>query len=79
MPECRNCGAHVTEDYVRVFSRDPEEDGVEVCPECPDKIRGKGGKPRDARSTRRTGGNADHSRSEDTTDVSKSMASPETL
>ena len=76
MPECRNCGSHVTEDYVRVFSRDPDGETVDVCPECPDKIRGSHGEVRDARSTRRTDGSdeADHSRSEDTKDVSKSMA-----
>lgn len=50
MPECENCGSFVTPDYVRVFSPDGT---VRTCPYCPDKIRGKGGEPRDARSTRR--------------------------
>jgi len=53
MPECENCGAFVTADYARVFSPD-DVDGVRTCPRCPDKIRGKGGEPRDARSQRRT-------------------------
>lgn len=76
MPECRNCGSHVTEDYVRVFGKDGA-DTVDVCPECPDKIRTSYGKVRDARSTRRNkaSGDNDHSRDEDTKeDVSKSMA-----
>lgn len=38
MPECLNCGAHVTENYRRVFA--PEgADGPRVCPNCPDKVR----------------------------------------
>jgi len=52
MPECENCGSFVTRDYVRVFS--PNDDAVRTCPYCPDKIRGEGGDPRDARSQRRT-------------------------
>lgn len=75
MPECRNCGSHVTEDYVRVFGEDGAET-VDVCPECPDKIRGADGKVRDARSTRRneTGEDVDHSRDEGTREgVSKSV------
>jgi NAD-dependent SIR2 family protein deacetylase len=38
MPECQNCGGHVTRRYARVFT----PDGVEnprVCPDCEDKIR----------------------------------------
>lgn len=78
MPECLNCGAFVTETYVRV--NEPEEyDNARVCPECPDKIRGKGNQPRKARSTRRGDGGdeVDFDRDEDTKDkdnVSKSMA-----
>lgn len=37
MPACRNCGAHVTDEYVRVMSRDGE--GVDVCPNCEHRIR----------------------------------------
>jgi len=61
--KCLNCGAQVTTQYARVFSLEGEDD-VRVCPDCPDKIRGKGGKPRDARSTRRTdtSEDVDHSR-----------------
>lgn len=33
MPECLNCGAHVTEDYVRVM--EPENvNHPEQCPHC---------------------------------------------
>jgi NAD-dependent SIR2 family protein deacetylase len=38
MPECQNCGEHVTEQYARVFT----PDGVEnprVCPHCEDMTR----------------------------------------
>ena len=56
MPKCRNCGAFVTEDYVRVFA--PDGTGVRVCPECPDKVR-RGRTVRAARSQRRNG-NSDH-------------------
>lgn len=52
MPECLNCGSHVTDDYVRVFSANGD-DSVRTCPDCPDMIRGKGGRPREARSQRR--------------------------
>jgi len=47
-----------------------EDDGVWVCPECPDKIRGRGGRPRDARSTRRNHGDGEvsHAVSEGTED-----------
>lgn len=50
MPKCDNCGAHITEQYVRVFA--PEgADGVGVCPWCPDLVRdGAGARP--ARSNR---------------------------
>lgn len=50
MPECLNCGAFVTEEYVRVFT--PEEfDGPRVCPSCEDKVRDGAG-VREARSKR---------------------------
>lgn len=44
---CQNCGAHVTERYVRVFAVD-EEEGVEVCedPDC-ELVRDKDGGARD--------------------------------
>lgn len=51
MPECQNCGTHVTARYARVFT--PE--GVNeprVCPQCPDKLRDGGG-VREAKSQRR--------------------------
>jgi len=41
MPKCQNCGAHVTEQYVRVFVPD-EIAQPRVCPHCPDKKRGQG-------------------------------------
>ena len=31
MPECAECGGHVTRDYVRVFGLEGEVDG---CPHC---------------------------------------------
>lgn len=42
MPECQNCGAHVTERYARVFTP-TEHDAPRVCPSCEDMIREKGG------------------------------------
>lgn len=69
---CKNCGGAVTEAYIRVFAPTGVEEGVRVCPRCPDKIRGKNGHPRAARSTRRNGAadtTTDHSRREATTDV----------
>jgi hypothetical protein len=53
MPECANCGSHVTRDYVRVFTP-PDVDIPRVCPECPDRIR-DGNSVRQARSSRHTG------------------------
>jgi len=38
MPECQNCGSHVTDQYARVFT----PDGVEnprACPRCEDMTR----------------------------------------
>jgi len=38
MPNCQNCGGHVTDRYVRVFT--PEDlDAPRVCPNCPDLTR----------------------------------------
>jgi hypothetical protein len=54
MPECRNCGAFVTSDYVRVRSLS-DEPGVAACPQCEDRIWGRDGKPRPAKSNRDTG------------------------
>ncbi|MGB9958827.1 DUF7563 family protein (plasmid) [Haloferax prahovense] len=42
MPECQNCGSHVTEAYVRVFTPD-SVDEPQVCPNCEDMIRERGG------------------------------------
>lgn len=50
MPECLNCGAFVTERYVRVFAPDGY-DQPRVCPHCEDVIR-DGNDVREARSTR---------------------------
>lgn len=49
MPRCENCGAYVSDDFVRVLSRDG--DTVRACPRCPDKVR-VDGRVRDARSVR---------------------------
>lgn len=53
MPECLNCGAFVTPDYVRVFS--PSGDDVRVCPDCPDMVR-DGADVREARADRHGNG-----------------------
>lgn len=50
MPNCQNCGAIVSKQYVRVFTP-PESPDPRVCPWCPDKIR-DGAAVRDARSLR---------------------------
>lgn len=58
MPQCQNCGAVVTERYVRVLS--PR--GVEnprCCPRCPDKLR-QGSTVRDTRSSRVNQRSRDH-------------------
>jgi NAD-dependent SIR2 family protein deacetylase len=50
MPECQNCEAFVTEQYVRVFA--PDGMGtVRVCPRCTDKLR-DGAEVREAHSPR---------------------------
>lgn len=49
MPDCENCGATVSEAYVRVFSRGGRD--VRACPRCPDKVR-QNGRVRDAKSSR---------------------------
>ncbi len=51
MPECKNCGAFVTDQYVRVFAPS-EMDTVRVCPECPDMLRSDG-EVREAKSRRK--------------------------
>jgi len=53
MPKCQHCEAHVTADYVRVFSANGQDD-VRVCPNCEDRVRDKHGKPRQARADRDT-------------------------
>lgn len=50
MAECQNCGAIVTEQYVRVFAPAGMET-VRVCPECPDMVR-EGGDVREAKAPR---------------------------
>lgn len=52
MPQCQNCGGHVTKYYARVFTPN-DVDEPRVCPNCPDKIR-ENGKVREARATRET-------------------------
>jgi NAD-dependent SIR2 family protein deacetylase len=42
MAECQNCGSHVTEVYVRVFTPDAI-DNPRVCPNCEDKTRDRNG------------------------------------
>ena len=41
MAECKNCGAFVTEQYVRVFAP-TDMDTVRACPNCPDMVRNNG-------------------------------------
>jgi hypothetical protein len=58
MPECQNCGGHVSERYVNVF----EPEGVDhprCCPQCPDLIR-RGAHPEPARSSRKSSGGAEY-------------------
>lgn len=50
MPECKNCGSFVTQQYVRVFAPRGNED-VRVCPDCEDMVR-EGASVREARSKR---------------------------
>lgn len=38
MPECGNCGSHVTARYARVFTPDGA-DRPRVCPNCEDLTR----------------------------------------
>ncbi|WP_420825971.1 DUF7563 family protein [Halococcus salsus] len=51
MPKCDNCGAFVTQQYVRVFAP-TGFNTVRVCPDCPDMLR-DGGDIREAKSNRR--------------------------
>jgi hypothetical protein len=53
MPDCLNCGAFVTEQYVRVFAP-TGMDTVRVCPNCPDMLR-DGNDVRDAKAPRQNG------------------------
>ncbi|WP_435129083.1 DUF7563 family protein [Halobaculum sp. D14] len=50
MAECQNCGAFVTEEYVKVFAPESMSD-PRVCPQCTDKVR-DGADVREARSKR---------------------------
>jgi hypothetical protein len=50
MRECENCGAFVTDQYVRVFAPMGRET-VRACPQCPDMVR-EGGDVREAKSPR---------------------------
>lgn len=51
VPNCGNCGAHVSRDYVRVWK--PEDvDEVRACPNCPDAVRRGSGEIREPRAAR---------------------------
>lgn len=50
MAECDNCGAVVTEQYVRVFAP-TGMNTVQACPRCPDLVR-DGAEVREAKSPR---------------------------
>lgn len=52
MPECQNCGSFVTQNYVRVFAPQDNDD-PRVCPHCEDMMR-DGSEVREARSKRVT-------------------------
>lgn len=52
MPECGNCGRHVSEEYERVFLPDDRET-VRCCPECDVMRDGP-----DTRKKRSAGGDA---------------------
>lgn len=41
-PTCSNCGSHLSSDYLRVCVPD-DEDGIQACPHCNDRIRRGGG------------------------------------
>lgn len=50
MPECQNCGNHVTKDYKRVRGHPDAPPGkVKACPHCEDMVR-EGSTVRKARS-----------------------------
>lgn len=43
MPECKNCGEHVTKQYVRVATPKTDPDAQpDCCPWCHDKVRRRG-------------------------------------
>jgi len=46
-PQCQNCESFVSDDYVRVFSRDGDD--VRACPRCEDLVR-SGAEVRESRS-----------------------------
>lgn len=48
MPECQNCGAFVTERYVRVFAP-TDLDAPRCCPHCEDMTRTSDGTVRQRR------------------------------
>lgn len=51
MPECKNCGGHVTSTYARVRSY-PGENEPRCCPDCEDKVYGAAGEGvRDAKTS----------------------------
>lgn len=56
MPDCQNCGAHVTEQYAKVFTPN-DVDQPRACPFCPDRVRAGDGfrKARSQRGDRRSG------------------------
>ncbi|WP_443984560.1 DUF7563 family protein [Halorientalis marina] len=49
MPECDNCGSHVTENYVRVFVPSGV-DRPKACPSCPDMKRDGSGRAREKKT-----------------------------
>jgi hypothetical protein len=49
MIECANCGASVTQQYVRVFCPEGVEQPL-CCPKYPDKIRDPDGEVREKRT-----------------------------
>ena len=56
MPRCQNCGAHVTERYVRVCEPEGRET-ARACPNC--DLARDGPRVRERTHTRLTAGGAD--------------------
>ena len=52
-PECDNCGATVSDRFVRVFS--PDGQSVRACPRCEDMTRDKSGRPRPTKAPKTRG------------------------